>query len=530
MSSPGMSLQGRAILAIALMIGFYALAFVFLALLLYIPYAEVVFGHNLNVRIIAFCLIGAFAIAKGIVPRPDKFVAPGPLLTPDAQPKLFSFVTEVSNATKQAMPEEIYLIPDVNAYVMERGGFMGVGSKRVMGVGLPLLASLSVSQFRAVIAHEFGHYDSGDTKLGPWVYKTRAAILRTVVELSKHSSILMKPFEWYALGFLRITQAVSRGQEFVADAVAARVAGAPTLAAALRGLEQAGAGFASYWSSEVAPVLSRGFRPPVAAGFQLFVTSPTVRPQLEAFLGKAIESAKTDRYDTHPNLRDRLAALERMEPSRGAGSSYAAAPEEPLALTLLTDVPSMEAQLIEKLLRKDVETRPIDWVDVPARVLPEGWRELTKSAVGALAGIKTSELPGIARLTRSQTQALADRLGLMKGSSEALESAAVERAMHADMIVSAALALRLLERVQVPASGVRLEAPPGEPASFVVERDGGQLRILPFGLMQQLRTGAMSDDEWRALAAAADVDDVTLADAAALAVAVEPPKPAQRWR
>ena len=519
-----MSLRSRAILALALMIGFYLLAFGIVALLLYIPYAEWVYADRVTLRLAAFCVIGAGAIAKGIIPRRDKFVAPGPRLSAADQPKLFALVTDVSAATKQAMPQEVYLIPDVNAYVMERGGFMGFGSKRVMGVGLPLLATLSVPQFRAVVAHEFGHYDSGDTKLGPWIYKTRAAIGRTLESLSKHSGLLLKPFEWYGLGFLRITHAVSRRQEFVADAVAARVAGASTLSGGLRAIEQAGAGFASYWRSELAPVLERGFRPPVAVGFQMFVESPTVRPQLEAYLGHALESAKTDPYDTHPNLRDRLAALERLEPSSGRGATYDIGPDEPPALTLLVDVPTMEEQLIAGMLRKEVRVQPIAWTDVPAQVLPLGWQELTKGAQGELAGIKTSELPSIARLTKTQSQALADRLGLMKGSSQALEAAAKERAAHADAIVGAALALRLLARAKGPDSGVRLEAPPGEPPSFVVERDGTRLQILPFSLMDQLRAGDVSDEQWRDQASAAGVEEVSLADAPAYPAAAERPR------
>ena len=408
---------------------------------------------------------------------------------------------------------------------------MGFGSKRVMGVGLPLLAALSVPEFRAVVAHEFGHYDSGDTKLGPWIYKTRAAILRTVVELSKHSGILMRPFRWYALGFLRITQAVSRGQEFVADAVAARVAGASTLADALRALERAATGFSSYWASEVAPVIGLGYRPPLATGFQMFIASDNVRPQLEAHVTAALEASKTDPYDTHPNLRDRLAALERLDATSMRGHSFSGAPDEPRALTLLGDVSSMETALVTGLLRDGVRVEPIDWPDVPARVLPIGWRELTKGVLSELATIRTSELPGIARLTKSQTQALADRVGLMKGSSQALEAAARERAQHADAIVGAALALLLLERAQTSDSGVRLEAPPGQAVSFVKERGDTRLEVLPFALMHQLRTGAVSDNEWRSRAAAFGVEDIPLANpkAPALAATSDPPQRTQGW-
>ena len=49
-----------------------------------------------------------------------------------------------------------------------------------MIVGLPLLHLVSERGLRAVIAHEFGHYAGGDTKLGPWIHRTRAAIGRTI--------------------------------------------------------------------------------------------------------------------------------------------------------------------------------------------------------------------------------------------------------------------------------------------------------------------------------------------------------------
>src|ERR1700683_5107066 len=59
-----------------------------------------------------------------------------------------------------------------------RGGVMGFGSRRLMGWGLPLLSTMTVSQFRAVLAHEFAHYYGGDTSLGPWVHRTKTAIVR----------------------------------------------------------------------------------------------------------------------------------------------------------------------------------------------------------------------------------------------------------------------------------------------------------------------------------------------------------------
>ena len=87
---------------------------------------------------------------------------------------------------------------------------MGLGSRRVMGLGLPLLQALTVPELRAVLAHEFGHLDGGDVALGPWIYSTRGALLRTLQDLHQHSQALTLPFQWFANLFFRVTHAISR--------------------------------------------------------------------------------------------------------------------------------------------------------------------------------------------------------------------------------------------------------------------------------------------------------------------------------
>src|SRR5207253_2884446 len=131
--------------------------------LLYVPYAEVVYAHSFHPYLALVCIVGAIAIFVSVIPRADKFGAPGPVLSPKQHPRLFADLELVAKATKQAMPTEVYLLPDVNAWVSQRGGILGFGGRRVMGLGLPLLHALTRSQFRAVLAHEFGHF-YGDTQ------------------------------------------------------------------------------------------------------------------------------------------------------------------------------------------------------------------------------------------------------------------------------------------------------------------------------------------------------------------------------
>ncbi|HKP77249.1 MAG TPA: M48 family metallopeptidase, partial [Longimicrobiaceae bacterium] len=136
------SLAGRAVLAVLLFIGFYVLALGIAAGLAYIPYAEVVYTHRVTARLDLFCIIAAGIIVWSILPRPDRFRPPGPRLTAQEQPRLFRAIEEVAAATGQGMPAEVYAVSDLNAWVMQRGGFMGFGSRRVMGLGLPLMQVL----------------------------------------------------------------------------------------------------------------------------------------------------------------------------------------------------------------------------------------------------------------------------------------------------------------------------------------------------------------------------------------------------
>jgi len=238
----------RAVMAIVLMVGFYVLAFGTAALLLGIAYAQVVYLHIRVIKLVLVCVAGAAAILWSLIPRRDTFTAPGPQVDSASEPALFDMLKGVASSADQAMPTEVYIVPDVNAWVAQRGGVMGIGTRRIMGLGLPLLQSVSVEELKAILAHEFGHYHAGDVALGPWIYRTRAAMERTIRQLS--DSVLQVIFLAYGRLFLRVTHAVSRRQEYIADELAARVVGAAPMTSALRKVHATTPAFSAYWQSE----------------------------------------------------------------------------------------------------------------------------------------------------------------------------------------------------------------------------------------------------------------------------------------
>ncbi|HEU5039720.1 MAG TPA: M48 family metallopeptidase [Gemmatimonadales bacterium] len=464
------SIAVRAALAVALMAGFYLLALGIAALLLAIPVLEVRFIGHISGKLTLVAVMGAGTILWSILPRRDRFEDPGPRLEPAQHPRLFAALREVASRTGQAMPVEVFLVPQLNAWVAQRGGIMGFGSRRVMGLGLPLLEALSVRQLEAVLAHEFGHYHGGDTRLGPWIYVTRAAIGRSIHQLERQGSALAKPFEWYGHAFLRITHAVSRRQEFTADELAARTVGARAQREALRTIYGAGDAFDRYWREELVPALQHGLRPPLASGYRLYLSAAPVAPAIEASLQQAMAQTASDPYDTHPSLAERLAALEGMPDGEPGG-------DDPRAITLLEGVPELEQRLIGSLAAPDATFEAVGWDELGERLWRPFWRERSGQHAEGLRGLTPSELPAQAK----DLTPLVVRLGLAPSAE-----AAAEQAPAAGWVIAAALCTALADR------GWTLGTMPGDDVTL---RYGGDT-IRPFTLMRELAEGTVAQGDW----------------------------------
>jgi heat shock protein HtpX len=217
-----MSLGRRALLALLLTVAFYVLALVLAAGLVAIPVAEWVLLHRVTPLIALGAAITAAVIVWSILPRRLPPPPPGLRLDPAANGRLFAELRDVAELVREPMPVEVSLDLTVGAGVAQRGGVLGIGGRRVMVLGLPLLQVLRITELKAVIAHEFGHYLRGDTRLAPWVYRTNVTILSTRERVARYSDLVHWPFSLYAGLFQRVTMSISRRQEVLADELAAR--------------------------------------------------------------------------------------------------------------------------------------------------------------------------------------------------------------------------------------------------------------------------------------------------------------------
>ena len=396
------SLAFRAVLAVTLMVIYIALAVGAVAGLVWVGQfllTGLASGGRVSIWIVVLgiaCFVAAAVIVWSMFPRIDKFEPPGPEITEREQPALFAEIRRIADATGEQMPKHVYVMWEINAFVAQRGGIMGVGSRRVMGLGLPLMRVLTVSEMRAVVAHEMGHFFGGDTKLGPWIYKTRGAIGRTIINLAKAADgaahiadlvhilfvVILAPFRWFGDGFMYITQAISRAQELSADRVAARCEGKTPLVEGLKKTHAGALAHELYMRSELLPVVEEGVLPPAGEGFSKFMKTELVSKLLDDVVKGELAESTSDPYDSHPPLKERIEALDAVDaPARTL--------DDRCAIDLLADADRIEHDLIASKLATPVQA--VRWDEVTERWMKR-WRE-TSALIAKASDATIGELP-----------------------------------------------------------------------------------------------------------------------------------------
>jgi len=190
-------------------------------------------------------------------------------ITEEEQPKLFAFIRQLTKETQTPFPKRIYLSPDVNACVFYDSSFwsMFLPVKKNLQIGLGLVNAVNLSEFKAVMAHEFGHFSQRSMKLGSFVYQVNRVIHNMLFDNNSYASFLRSwasvsdTFAFFAGITAHIVRGIqwvlqkmygvvnksymrlSREMEFHADAVAASVSGGNNCISALQRIELAASGY-----------------------------------------------------------------------------------------------------------------------------------------------------------------------------------------------------------------------------------------------------------------------------------------------
>ncbi|PSB25687.1 M48 family metallopeptidase [Stenomitos frigidus] len=312
---------------------------------------------NVNIYILKFGVllaIPAWVIARSlwvVVPPPE-----GLKLSRHQAPPLFALVDEVTTALQAPKFHNILLNQEFNAAVVQipRLGIFGWQENYLL-LGLPLLQSLSLGQFKAILAHELGHLSGNHSRFAAWIYRIRKTWLQIYERLHQNdqhgAEVLFNRFlNWYWPAFNAYSFTLARMDEYEADRCAAQLAGAHTAAEALinvavkaRFLED------SFWS-HIHQQVEHQADPPadVYSSMLTVLRRPLAEDLNQQWLEQAL-ARTTNNADTHPCLTDRLKSL-------GYSAIQAYTLAQPATLQS-----SAAEQLLGKALQQFAEQFNRDW-------------------------------------------------------------------------------------------------------------------------------------------------------------------------
>lgn len=230
-------------------------------------------------------------------------------------PTLFATIEDIRRRVGAPRAHKVLLVDQLQAAIVQvpRLGVFG-WQKNYLLLGLPLLQLLPTDEFKAVLAHEFGHLSGAHGRLGAWIYRLRTTWSRLNETLQQNdqiwgSALFVPFFGWFAPRFAAISFVKARQQEYEADRLAARAVGAGQIAGALVRIEiKADDLINDFWPSVMAAADTepspdrQPFRQLLSTERRQFMSHAP--EQLNAALAR-----ETSTTDTHPCLKDRLTAL-----------------------------------------------------------------------------------------------------------------------------------------------------------------------------------------------------------------------------
>ncbi len=191
-------------------------------------------------------------------------------ITEEEHPRLFAFVRQLCQETQAPFPHKIFVSHEINAAVFYNSTILSLflPVRKNLLIGLGFVNSVNLTEFKAVLAHEFGHFSQKSMKLGSYIYVANRIIHEMVYGRNQWDewfdqwrgadfrlsvfAWLLTPVVWtLRKGMSLIYQVInlihaslSRQMEFNADLVAVSVTGSNAIVNALHKLGTSGEAFA----------------------------------------------------------------------------------------------------------------------------------------------------------------------------------------------------------------------------------------------------------------------------------------------
>jgi Zn-dependent protease with chaperone function len=237
---------------------------------------ELVFGISMPFMGLAMLTLGGGGVAVLVAHlfAPAAEAEPRLALDLRTQPKLDQFLRRLAADVGAPAPSVVLLAADVNAGMLRRrhesgSASGGTGSAMTLLLGLGLINTLDLAEFKAVIAHEYAHFGQSGSRLGQWTHRATYSLVRIVLvrdrfdrwlmiqrskghplrstfadllitSVQRVRTLLLGLLEWV----LTAERSLGREMELDADAQAVREAGSDAIVSALWKTERAQLAFA----------------------------------------------------------------------------------------------------------------------------------------------------------------------------------------------------------------------------------------------------------------------------------------------
>ncbi|MCV6628282.1 MAG: M48 family metalloprotease [Flavobacteriaceae bacterium] len=195
-------------------------------------------------------------------------------LPQEVYPQLWAFIHRICQETAAPKPRKIFADPEINAYVNYSNNWLSLflPIRKDLTIGLGLVSGLQLSEFKAVISHEFGHFSQASMKITSYIHGANTIIHHMIYTRDRWDQILRKwrladlqfaavawlvtPIVWLIRQLLasfylllhRMHASLAREMEFHADKVAVRTTGSKAIISALWKLETLAPAFEQVFS------------------------------------------------------------------------------------------------------------------------------------------------------------------------------------------------------------------------------------------------------------------------------------------
>lgn len=299
-----------------------------------------------------------------------------------SEPKLHAMLQELVSEIGTDFPKKIYLSSEVNASVFYNSSFwsMFLPVKKNLHIGLGLVNSTTISEFKGILAHEFGHFSQKSMKVGSYVYNVNKIIydmlydnesyeksVQSWANTSNYSIIFMgisitvvRGIQWILRKTYDVVNisymSLSREMEFHADEIAANIVGSEPMKNSMLRMSLADESYnevLNFYSGKISEAITTDNIFPKQFFIMTFLAAKNKIENLHGIPNVTFQNL--DRFNksklviknqwaSHPSSEERIAAFDRLNiPSVNIENNF--------ANTLFENIEMTQQRITDKLFK-----------------------------------------------------------------------------------------------------------------------------------------------------------------------------------